>query len=292
MSTFHVRLKEAISSKGTAVCLGLDPHPGQFPPCLQALLAQRGAGEGLAQWAQQLLEIAAPLVPAVKFQSACFEALGWQGWRCLTEVAESAGRLGLLTIFDGKRGDIASTMHAYGVAVFEQLAMDVMTVQPYLGLEVITALKPWLHKGKGIYLVWMTSNPTHQLIQLYQGVNARTLSEDLLSAFSALLLREGLLASCGVVLGATRLSSLPAPILSQAEGFPLLLPGLGEQGGDLGKCAERLLRPGAGHLFPLSRSLSGLGSSQWQEVMASFSLQEYFTWFENNLRATAPRFSP
>jgi orotidine 5'-phosphate decarboxylase subfamily 2 len=250
------------------------------------LIARQGAGEGIAQWVNQLLEISAPLVPAVKFQSSCFEALGWQGWRCLEEVAKKAARLGLVTIFDGKRGDISSTMASYGVATFDRLAMEVMTVQPYMGLEVIAALKPWLQRGKGIYVVWMTSNPSHHLIQLHQSASGGTVAEELLLALTAFLSAEGLSRSCGLVLGATRIKSLDPELIARAQEFPLLLPGLGEQGGDAEALGELLLRPGGDHLAPMSRSLTGVGSSQWQETIASFSLNEYFAWYEGNLRQT------
>lgn len=284
MTTFRQRLQEAVHGKNTHVCLGIDPHTDKFPPFLLSLCQSLDPVTAISRWVQPLLEIAAPYIPAVKFQSAFFEAQGWQGVRCLQELCASAGRLGLVTIFDGKRGDISSTMTAYGVAAFEQLKVDCMTVQGYVGLEVLTALKPWLVRDKGVYLLWLTSNPGHATVQLHPSPQGTSLAADILPPLRELLVREGMSESCGLVLGATRLETIDPALMSRAQEFPLLLPGLGEQQGGDGPTLRNLLRRDSGHLVPISRGLTGIGSSQWQETIANMSLNKYFTWFEAHLQ--------
>jgi orotidine-5'-phosphate decarboxylase len=264
--------------------LGIDPHLHELPRFFSELLVRYGSADGISRWVQQLLEISAPHIAAVKFQSAFFEALGWQGWRSLQDLCATSRRLGLLSIFDGKRGDIGSTMHAYGTAAFEQLQVDSMTVQAYIGPEVITALKPWLQKDRGIYLLWLSSNPQIGWVQQHRSSQGSTLAEDLLSPLQELLSKEDLVDSCGLVLGATRVDELGSTCFSRALEFPLLVPGLGEQEGKVDAPRLRQLQGvGRGHLFPMSRGLTGIGSRQWVETFSQMTLQEYFSWYEKHL---------
>lgn len=285
-------LRAAIQRTSSGLCLGIDPvvssssSPLKFqtPIFWTELIAQYGEADGIKRWAMELLAISAPLVPAVKFQSAFFEALGWQGWRCLEELCHAARRLGLITIVDGKRGDISTTMAAYGAAIFDRLQADIMTVQPYLGFDVLRALTPWLRRGRGVYLVWLTSNPSYGLVQAHPSVEGTTLAEDLIPLLEKFLSTEDLVGRCGLVLGATRLGALKPEVTAKLEEFPLLIPGLGEQGGETGKPLRDLLRGRFLTLLPMSRGLTGVGSSELQQSIANISRSEYFAWYEGHLR--------
>src|SRR4051812_42135139 len=113
-SAFKEKLREAQSRTGTNLCLGIDPSPEALPAFASSEMQRLGPTRFLGDYARTLLAAAAPHLPAVKFQSAFFEAFGAAGFAALTEAMHAARGLGLVTILDAKRGDIASTMAAYG----------------------------------------------------------------------------------------------------------------------------------------------------------------------------------
>src|SRR5881392_4142068 len=119
MSHFADRLTAQCRAKGNALCVGLDPRWEQLPLKIRqhhqagALDARAGA---FAEFCLRVLDIVAPLVPVVKPQSAFFEACGPAGMAAQQKVLAKAKSLGLITILDNKRGDIASTAEAYADA--------------------------------------------------------------------------------------------------------------------------------------------------------------------------------
>jgi orotidine-5'-phosphate decarboxylase len=130
-------------------------------------------------------------------------------------------------------------------------------------------------------------------MQEHGASQGKSLAADLLPQLQGILQKEGLRDSCGLVLGATRLKDLSAELLQQAQEFPLLIPGFGEQQGSCSpEVTQQLLSRGSPHLVPLSRSLTGIGSRQWQETLAELSLKEYFSWYESHLSAVvkAPQY--
>ena len=173
MTHFADRLAAAVRAKGNAVCVGLDPRWESLP----ASLRQRHGGATLAsvaaafeEFCGRVLDIVAPLVPVVKPQSAFFEACGPDGLAALQRLLRKARDLGLLTILDSKRNDIASTAAAYADAAFAGTRLagrvhpvweaDALTVNPYLGRD---AVEPFLESarrvGAGVFVLVRTSNP-------------------------------------------------------------------------------------------------------------------------------------
>src|SRR5690606_20836836 len=128
--SFGTRLAEAMDARGP-VCFGIDPHPG--------LLDGWGLSddaEGLAAFADTVLEACGDVGAAIKPQSAFFERHGSRGVAVLVRLLADASAQGGLTILDVKRGDIGSTMSAYAEAYLmdgSPLAADAITVSPYLG---------------------------------------------------------------------------------------------------------------------------------------------------------------
>ncbi len=158
MSHFADRLAAAVRAKGNAVCVGLDPRWESLP----ASLRDRHGGATLAtvaaafeEFCGRVLDIVAPLVPVVKPQSAFFEACGPEGMAVLQRLLRKARDLGLLTILDGKRNDIASTAAAYADAAFAGTRLagrtypvweaDALTINPYLGRD---AVEPFLESAR------------------------------------------------------------------------------------------------------------------------------------------------
>src|SRR5882762_4906131 len=151
---FADRLAEASRQKDSVVLLGIDPQldtpdaPG-VP-----------RGHTLAGFCCEIVEACARSVVAVKPQLAFFEARGLEGMRALIEVVKLARRLGLITIADAKRGDIDSVSAAYAEAYLGSgdFECDALTLNVYMGGDVVTPFLEKVRRGKGLFICVKTSN--------------------------------------------------------------------------------------------------------------------------------------
>src|SRR5262245_61435339 len=145
-SHFADRLCAAVRAKGNPVCVGLDPRWDMLPRAIRqrhSADSLEGIAAAFEEFSRRVLDLVAPLVAIVKPQSAFFEACGPAGMATLRKVLQRAHDLGLITILDGKRNDIASTAEAYADAALAGVAhqgkrlpvwnADALTVNPYLG---------------------------------------------------------------------------------------------------------------------------------------------------------------
>lgn len=208
------------------LCLGLDPVPERLPK-------ECGEGvEGAERFLTTLLEAALKenLLPAtLKPNLAYFEQYGWKGWRLLEQLVERWSERCTI-ILDAKRGDIGRSSAAYASAMFEGLKGHAVTVQPWMGPE---SIEPFTHyfPEHGGYLLLRTSNPDSELLQRD---NWRPLldSADRWDGSGAL----------GFVVGATRPEELEEVVVSRRCARPLLIPGVGAQGGSASDVREVLRR--------------------------------------------------
>jgi orotidine-5'-phosphate decarboxylase len=221
-------------------------------------------------WCQYVIEKAGPACVAVKPQLACFERLGWPGWRALEEVCEAARGAGLLVVADGKRGDVPVSAKAYGQAMVGQtptrqgsvtgLGADAFTANPLLGADAVEPLVVAAEAaGSGVFALVRTSNPgaadVQDLVTSRGPVHEHLAS--IVDRFSGRLAgSDGKLSGMGAVVGATA----PEHIERLRELMPraiFLIPGVGAQGGrpeDLGAA----FTPGrAAALIAASRSIAG-----------------------------------
>ncbi len=223
---FGARLAAAVAARGP-LCVGIDPNP--------ATLAAWGLGVdagGLERCARTLVEAVAGAVAVVKPQSAFYEAFGSAGVAVLERVLADARQLGALTVLDVKRGDIGSTMDAYAQAYLgdgSALVADAITVSPYLGLG---ALEPAFElagrTGRGLFVLALTSNPDGAMVQRADS-GGRSVAQRMVDEVAARNRSEGRsLGSYGLVVGATH-ARLELD-LTELNG-PILVPGLGAQGG-------------------------------------------------------------
>jgi orotidine-5'-phosphate decarboxylase len=232
-------------------------------------VAERAAAAVYEQCAW-LIEKAGPACVAVKPQLACFERLGFYGWRALTEVCSAARRAGLLVVADGKRGDVPVTARAYAQAlvgrtdtpwgVVDGLGADAFTANPLLGEDAIDVLVDAAREaGAGMFLLVRTSNPGAVRLQ-DADLGGRPLHEELAALVAeraSLLVGASGLSGLGAVVGATA----PQHLGRLRELMPdsvFLIPGVGAQGGraeDLGPA----LAPGrpASILIAAARSIAG-----------------------------------
>ena len=179
MHHFADRIADAVRTKGNALCVGLDPRWDSLPLSIRMRHGDHSLQTMAAAYEEfcgRVLDVVAPLVPVVKPQSAFFEACGPDGMAVMQRLLRKARKLGLLTILDAKRNDIASTATAYADAAFGGVALagrvhpvweaDALTVNPYLGRD---AVEPFLQSarrvGAGVFVLVRTSNPGAGLFQ-------------------------------------------------------------------------------------------------------------------------------
>jgi orotidine-5'-phosphate decarboxylase len=222
---FGVRLHEALATRGP-LCVGIDPHP--------SLLESWGLPDdvdGLARFAETVVEALADRVAVVKPQSAFFERHGSQGVAVLESVIRQLRDAGALVLLDVKRGDIGSTVAAYAAAYLDPaspLRADAITASPYLG---VGSLRPMFdaalaHDG-GVFVLALTSNPEGAAVQRAVGPGGRTVAQTVIDEISQLNKGAEPLGSFGLVVGATVGDT--GHDLSRVNG-PILAPGLGAQG--------------------------------------------------------------
>ncbi|WP_454294715.1 orotidine-5'-phosphate decarboxylase [Salana multivorans] len=163
MRPFGERLAAAIDERGR-LCVGIDPHP----PLLAAWgLADDAAG--LREFSLRVVEALTGVVAVFKPQAAFYERHGSAGMAVLEETIAAARAGGVLTIVDAKRGDIGSTMQGYADAFLREgspLAGDAVTLSPYLGFGSLTpAIDTAQANGRGVFVLCLTSNPEGASVQ-------------------------------------------------------------------------------------------------------------------------------
>lgn len=227
--TFREKLEKRIATVGSNLCVGLD-------------IRADSPGEATKQTLLRVIHETAAYAAAFKPNSAYFEALGWRGLRLLSQILKQVPKE-IPVIFDVKRGDIGETQAYYAKAAYEEFGVDAVTLNPYMGKDT---LEPFLnYKDKGIYLLGVTSNPGAADIEL-QKVGDRYVYE---------IVAEMTQASpeVGLVIGLTNAAE---EVLQRTPDVPLLIPGLGAQGGDLAalrgnaRKAPVLINVSRGILYP------------------------------------------
>ncbi len=287
---FGQRLADAVAARGP-LCVGIDPHA--------PLLERWGlpdSPEGLARFTDTVVEALAGTVAVLKPQMAFYERHGSRGTAVLEEAVVRARAAGALVLLDAKRGDIGSTMDAYGdyLRPDHPLTVDALTVSPYLGPGSLQpAVDTARQHGGGLFVLARTSNPDAGTLQ-HALVGDRTTAQVVvdtvrawntpgwvvgdplpdLGAVQDLAGRFGATTgSFGVVVGAT-LRELDVDLTGL--GGPVLAPGLGAQGGSP-EDLRRLFGRDAAVVPTVSRDVLGAGpdvaalraaAGRWAEALA------------------------
>ena len=279
---FAVRLAAAITARRTPSCIGLDPRREALPPALGAATAHdpKALAAIFATFCRDVIDVVAPLVPIVKPQLACFEAIGPHGMTALADVIAHARSKGLLVLADGKRGDIGSTAEAYAEGwLGGPWACDALTVNPYLGHDAIEPfVKTAEAKGAGIFVLVKTSNPGSKDFQDLV-CDGKTNYEHVAAGVEALATRTaagGRYGAVGAVVGAT----WPKQLDDLRAAMPhtwLLVPGFGRQGGRASDVRGAFHADGLGALIVSARDVifaharpeinAGLADHQWQTAV-------------------------
>jgi len=279
---FADRLAAAIRHRGTPSCIGLDPRRESLPPALTAATASDPAALAaiFTRFCRDVIDVVAPLVPVVKPQLACFEALGPHGMTALADVIAHARAKNLLVLADGKRGDIGSTAEAYAEGwLGGPWACDALTVNPYLGLDSIEPfVKTANARGAGIFVLVKTSNPGSKDFQDLR-CDGKTNYEHVAAGVEDLAARTaagGRYGAVGAVVGAT----WPKQLDDLRAAMPhtwLLVPGFGRQGGRASDVRGSFHPDGLGAIIVSARDViyaharpemnAGLAEGQWQTAV-------------------------
>ena len=230
--TFGTRLQAAMAHHGP-LCAGIDPH--------RALVESWGLTYDLAgveRFTMTCVEAFGGAVAAVKPQSAFFEVFGAQGVALLERALADLRQAGTLTVLDVKRGDIGTTVDAYGEAFVGKDApapADAITLSPYLGYGSLRpALDLAAQTGRGVFVLALTSNLEGAQVQHARLADGRSVAgaiADDAAADNADARSRGELGSVGLVVGATVGSAVrDLGVDLPAMAGPVLAPGLGAQG--------------------------------------------------------------
>jgi orotidine-5'-phosphate decarboxylase len=284
-SHFADRLIAAVREKGNPVLVGLDPRAENLPAdYLYDDKDYSAVADMFASFCQEVIDVVAPLVPAVKPQAAFFEQLGPAGMMALKRVIDYAANRDLLVILDGKRNDIGSTASGYAEAYLgpgysSAWGCDALTVSPYLGDDSLTPFVETAQKqAAGIFVLVKTSNPGGKRFQdlvadgkpLYRHV------ADYVETLASQTLGSEGYGSVGAVVGAT----YPAQLAELRQAMPhtwFLIPGFGAQGGTAKDCAAAFDTNGLGAIVNNSRGIifahsrpeyrDRFGAARWQEAV-------------------------
>lgn len=282
---FSDRLTKAIQEKASPLCVGIDPRWQQLPLALRekhGIHSLRSVAAAYEEFGLQVVELVADRVPVIKPQSAFFEACGPAGMEALQKILARARELGVLSILDSKRNDIASTAQAYADAAFAGVRFeeqthpvwhaDAMTINPYLGRD---AVEPFLasarKSGCGVFVLVRTSNPGAGLFQdlladgqpIYQHVGKAV------QAWTREHLGASGYGDVGAVVGATH----PAELQLLRKMLPdvyFLIPGYGAQGGTASDAAVGFHKNGLGAIINSSRGITACfdpATENWQDAI-------------------------
>lgn len=242
--TFRDKLEKRIAATQSNLCVGLD-------------IRAEKADEATKRLIINIIEETLPYAAAFKPNSAYFEALGWRGMRMLGQVLSVIPK-SVPVILDVKRGDIGETQGYYAKAAFDELGVDAVTLNPYMGRDT---LEPFLkYADKGLYLLGVTSNPGAADIEL-QKAGDRHVYEIVADMTKAS-------PQVGLVIGLTNAAQ---EVLARTPDVPLLIPGLGAQGGDLaalkgcGRKAPLLVNVSRGILYQDDVKTYAQRAQHWQQ---------------------------
>lgn len=300
MTNFSDRLTQCIIKKGNPVLVGLDPRLDSLPGALKEQINPSdwvNVAKAYSKFCREVIDVVAPLVPAVKPQAAFFEQIGPPGMEALAEIISYAHRKGLVVIFDGKRNDIGSTATAYAQGILgsgdesvsheseispprkSPWGADAITVSPYLGDD---SLQPFIEtaaeRESGIFVLVKTSNPGGGMFQdlvadgrpLYRHV-AEYVERKAMDSVG----------QCGYgIVGAVVGATYPQQLTELRKVMPhawILVPGFGSQGGTAADVAGAFDANGLGAIVNNSRGIifahsskayrERFGEARWQEAV-------------------------
>ena len=240
---FIHKLSAAWATNDSLLCVGLDPDLARLPASLQ------NDPDGIFTFCKEIIDATADLACSFKPQIAYFAALGAEGQleRICAYLRSNYPHIPL--ILDAKRGDIGATAKQYAREAFDRYGADAVTVNPYMGFDSVEPYMEW--SDRGAIVLCRTSNPGGSDLQFLQ-VDGKPLYQHVARLVAEKWNSNG---QCALVVGATFPDEL-AQVRALVGDMPLLVPGVGAQGGDVeatvrsGKTAD-----GSGMMINSSRAI-------------------------------------
>lgn len=222
---FNEKLQRIVNKNNSLVCVGLDIDKDRMPK----FLFEKRKNPYL-DFNKKIIDSTKDQVCAYKLNMAFYEVLGKKGIDLLEKTIEYIPN-DIVVILDGKRNDIGNTARKYAQSLFETLKADAVTINPYLGKDGIV---PFLeYKNKCSFILCRTSNPSAIDIQ-----DAKISASPLYELVANKIKEWNIFFNCGAVVGATYPSELKKIRGILGDEIPLLIPGIGAQGGDIEKTVE------------------------------------------------------
>jgi orotidine-5'-phosphate decarboxylase len=249
--SFNAMLRAAEARAQSMLCVGLDPEPARFP------LPWRGDAGRIFDFCARIVDATHDLVLAFKPQFAHFAAHRAEDAleRLIAHIRRVAPEVPV--ILDAKRGDIGSTAEMYAREAFERYRADAVTLSPFMGHD---SIEPYMkHAGKGLILLCRTSNPGGADLQGQRLASGELLYEHIARLAAGEWSRGS--AELGLVVGATFPREV-ARVRELAPTLPLLLPGIGAQGGDAEATVRAGWRPDAPIIVSSSRAVLYAGGGE------------------------------
>jgi len=247
--SFIEQIQAAWAAQESLLCVGFDPDPKRLPACLV------GQKDAIFTFCKEIADATADLVCAFKPQFAYFAAQGAEPQleKLLHYLKKTYPLIPI--ILDSKRGDIGSTAEQYAIETFERYGADAVTVSPYLGQDSVEAYLRY--SGKGVIILCRTSNPGSADLQALPVMN-KTGAEPLYLHVARLASQEwNTSGQVGLVVGATFPEEITR-VRAIVGNMPLLIPGIGAQGGDIEatvKAGQIAGKPGTGMIINSSRAI-------------------------------------
>ncbi len=219
---FIEKLAQSSRTNKSLLCVGLDTDPSLIPE-----------KTSIFEFNKAIIDATSDLVCAYKPNIAFYEAMGLPGLEALKKTRDYIPKE-IPVIIDAKRGDIGNTAQAYARSLFEHYAFDAMTASPYLGFD---SLQPFIeYRDRGIFILCRTSNPgaaDFQSLSVQMEGGSKMLFEIVAEKVNSWNTHGNL----GLVVGATFPKELKL-IRERYPAMPLLIPGIGAQGGELSETVK------------------------------------------------------
>jgi orotidine-5'-phosphate decarboxylase len=254
---FIDKLSAAWTANNSLLCVGLDPDVTRFPEAFKL------KPDGIFEFCKAIIDATADLACSFKPQIAYFAALGAE--RQLEQVCAylRTNYPHLPLILDAKRGDIGATAHQYAREAFDRYGADAVTVNPYMGADSVDPYMDW--EDKGVIILCRTSNAGGSDLQ-FLNVDGKPLYQHVARLVAEKWNRNG---QCALVVGATFPEEL-AQVRAIVGDMPLLVPGVGAQGGDV-EATVRAGRSaaGAGMMINSSRAILYAAPKEGEDFAAA-----------------------
>ena len=217
---FTTKLKKIAEQNNSIVCLGMDPVLEKIP------VKEQSPSKKIYEFYSNIIDATQGQIGAVKPNYAFFAQYGFPGLRALKKIISYSKNKKIPVILDAKRGDIGKSSAAYAKEIFEFFKADAVTISPFMGRDSVEPFIEYCKKGKGVYILTRTSNPGAADLQDFRKTAEKV--------------KEWYTDGVGAVVGATNVAEL-----SEIEGIfggkvPMLIPGVGAQGGSAKEVAAAL----------------------------------------------------